>query len=669
MRRIHAVATAGVVAAAFFTRGAAADPRPSWECLPEGTAVMVRVPRPTAFVETLRNRTKFGAVACSEERLRKARELAVEAWGSPAQSGSEPTLEDRLASYGLEPGDVTAAFTGDMGWGIVVRPRAEGPAPLVMSLAWLEPGIEAAERMVTAFHRLLAEEADTEHPPQRIDLELAGHAVTWAAQPILQADLGDVKVEGGLDAPSVEALQADLAERAKRAPKVVVGTVHAFLARIGGRVLVGQTMPQRPAGRRAGEPRGGRAESDAATDAAAFDAARVRDGDEARGVFERYLAAHGATDASPLADVLRSPAMRDALPEGDPLLEAVVVPSCLLDADVLGDPNAERRLAAIGLADLGPAALRIAFDEGRLRQGVFVTLPAPRAGLARILDQDRDPPEVPSCVTAEAIDFTQISLDLAQAYRTVKEFAVAEMGDQATNLFATAEAQAQAWLGVELERMLANLGSRHWIITYPPRIAVALEEARRNRDAGAARPSADRVAFVWKLGDDAPVLAVLPKVAALARGEVVEEQGFQGVRLPGGAAAIFAGQGHLVVGMGGDALEKTLAGIRNPPAGAASLREGDIPRKAAELLPIVPGRMFSVGDHTRTGGMLGELRDLVAAMVPDDVEDDYRELLVKAQAILPGADEMHGMFGVGASVMEVNDAGIAIESAWEMPAP
>ena len=37
----------------------AAEPRPSWECLPEDTAVMVRLPQPAAFLETMRTRTRL----------------------------------------------------------------------------------------------------------------------------------------------------------------------------------------------------------------------------------------------------------------------------------------------------------------------------------------------------------------------------------------------------------------------------------------------------------------------------------------------------------------------------------------------------------------------------------------------------------------------------------
>jgi len=650
----------------------AAEPRPSWECLPNDTMAMVRMPRPAGFLEMLRTRTRFGSVVLGADRVRQAWELAIEQLTANAEPDDGGDLDEWLAKHGLGRGDMEAAFGGEMGLGVVMRPRDGGLPPLLMALAWVEPGGESAERMVAALHTFLAEVADVENPPQRVDLELAGHPVTWVSRPILQADLGKLDLEGEVDAARLAELQAELAERAKRAPKVAVGKTHFFLARLGGRLVVGQTLPQPPSGVSIDVAPGadGLKFQVGAAEPAAADPDAVSGTDEARGIFERFLAAHAGDGDSAVADALQLPGMRDALPPGDALVEALVDPRPLLKAAMAEDANAAQVLAAAGVAGLGPLALRIAFDEGRLRQGVFASLPAPRAGLFRILEQDCDATEVPSFVTREAVDFTQISLDLAQAYRTVKEFAVAQGGEQAANMFMVAEAQAQGWLGLDLEGMLANLGSRHWIVTYPTQVAAALAEARRNREAeGVPAPSADRLAVVWKLRDDAPVIALLPKIAALAQAQVVEEQGFQGVRLPGGGAAIFAGQGHLVVGMGGDALEKTLAGIRNPPAGPASLRESDVPRKGAELVGGGPARMFSVGDATRTGGMIGELRDLVTAMAPDDVEEDYRDLLTELQALVPPAAEMEGMFGVGAAIMEVNDVGVAIRSAWEMPAP
>ena len=79
--------------------------------------------------------------------------------------------------------------------------------------------------------------------------------------------------------------------------------------------------------------------------------------------------------------------------------------------------------------------------------------------------------------------------------------------------------------------------------------------------------------------------------------------------------------------------------------------------------------MFGVSDSTRSGGTLGMLREMAAAMVPEDVAEPYREMLAGIQKLLPSDDETEAMFGIGATIMRADDAGVALESVWEMPAP
>jgi hypothetical protein len=126
---------------------------------------------------------------------------------------------------------------------------------------------------------------------------------------------------------------------------------------------------------------------------------------------------------------------------------------------------------------------------------------------------------------------------------------------------------------------------------------------------------------------------------------------------------------EMVVAIGKDSLEKTLAAIRNPPSGEASLRESDVPRRAAELLPLDPARMFGISDSSRSGGTLGVLRDMAEALVPEDVEASARDMLAGLQKLLPTETEMEGMFGVGVTTMRADDAGVSLQTAWEMPAP
>jgi hypothetical protein len=660
--RFRAGRLASVVLLLTATSAFAGDLRPSWECLPEETAVLLRMPQPAEFLEAIRDRTKFGAVAMSEPRLQGFWKLLLDKFRSDGAAGELEDLDEVLGRYDLRQEDLPAAFRGDVGAGFVVRRRDAGLPPLVMMLMWLEPGEETAARMVTAAQRKLEEDIaeDETGTTRRVDLEMAGHEVLWMVEPVMGIDptgldLGDVKINED-DEEAIEKRLAELQARVRNAKLVKTGHTYGFLARLGGRLAVGQTLPATPsAAQRAAEERDFDVEGGA---------------EDAKETFERFLAAHTDTGRSPLAEVLETPGMAGALPQGLSLLDVVIDPRVVMKA--FDDEPTKAGLAMIGAESLGPIAWRQTLDEGRYRSGIFASLPAPRTSLMRILDQECDVSGVPSFVNREAIDFTQISLDLGKAYETVKEYAVSQRdGEQAANMFAAVEMQAQGWLGVELPRLLTSLGSRHWIVSYPPRVAEAFAEARRARGQNGgqqARQIADRVAVIWRITDDAPFGKILQRLAGMAGGDLQEEQGFRGVRIPDGPA-VFLGQDHLVVGIGADSLEKTLTAIRNPPAGESSLRESDVPRRAADLLPLEPARMFGVSDSSRAGGTLGMLRDMVLSLVPEDVEEPYRDLLAGVQKILPSDEEMEGMFGVGATTLRADDNGVSLQTAWEMPSP
>jgi hypothetical protein len=79
--------------------------------------------------------------------------------------------------------------------------------------------------------------------------------------------------------------------------------------------------------------------------------------------------------------------------------------------------------------------------------------------------------------------------------------------------------------------------------------------------------------------------------------------------------------------------------------------------------------MFGISDSSRAGGSLGTLRDMVAALMPEDVEEPYREFLAGAQKLLPTSADMEGMFGVGATTLRGTPEGVSLQTVWEMPAP
>ncbi len=203
----------------------------------------------------------------------------------------------------------------------------------------------------------------------------------------------------------------------------------------------------------------------------------------ARGILQRFLAAHSADGKPALADLLQSPGLRANLPAGQQFVDVVVDPQVVIRAlAAVGDDetrDAVKKLAGIGLAEIGPCGWRHVFADGRYETAMVLSLPAPRTGLMRILDQQPDPAEPPSFVTGEVVDFTQVSLDLGKVYEIVREYATREFGDQGANIFAVGEANAQAMLGADVQKILSAFGSRHWTVNYPAKIAEALAAGRQ----------------------------------------------------------------------------------------------------------------------------------------------------------------------------------------------
>jgi hypothetical protein len=667
---------AGAWAAAFAAAlpACGADLRPAWECLPESTAAVVRLQQPAAFLETLRTKTKFGAVMLSPRRLEAARKLLAKAGQELPVTiegdlfGTGGDLEAQLAKYDLKPADIDAVFKNEVGLAMIVEPRPEKQPPLLMMLTWIEPGTDEAGRMLAAAKKGFEDgakdrPADDKRPqPRRIDLELAGHEVMWVITPqeTLDAvfDVGDDAVD---DDAGREAFREKVEDKLRTAPRTLVGHTHTAITRVGPRLVMATLQtPARPAAD--GKPSENAGDEDA-----------ERDMDVARGILQRFLAAHSADGKPALADLLQSPGLRANLPAGQQFVDVVVDPQVVIRAlAAVGDDetrDAVKKLAGIGLAEIGPCGWRHVFADGRYETAMVLSLPAPRTGLMRILDQQPDPAEPPSFVTGEVVDFTQVSLDLGKVYEIVREYATREFGDQGANIFAVGEANAQAMLGADVQKILSAFGSRHWTVNYPAKIAEALAAGRQGAGGlfGAIN-QANRAAMAWKVADEGLILKLLQRAAPLAGGDLKEEQGFRGLRIPAGPA-VFLGRDHLVVGIGAESLEKTLAAIRNPPADAASLREGPAFRRARDLQPLDPALVVTISDAAKSGGILGNLRQVVAGMQPEDVAEGERELLAEAQRVLPSAEEMEGVFGVGVDTVRMTEHGLVLRSVWELPAP
>jgi hypothetical protein len=630
----------------------AGPPRPAWQCLPEETFALVRLPGGRATVEAIAARTKLGAALFSPERARRR----AAAWEEiVAENPDEGRFWRTLQEYGLEADDHTHLFDGEAGMA-GVAPGRDGP--LAMAIAWVEPGEAVAERMLAGIGRGLAETVEAEtadgNAARRTDLEMAGRPVIW------------------VQLPWKAVAPPDAAAGAADPQPTATGVLHLLVTRVGGRLAGAAAVAAQGALNLNMQVDGGgpRLAVAGKPGAAAADAAALARAEEVVGrVFERFLAAHDAAD-EPAAAVAALVDRGGGEAGTSPAIEAILRPLGF-GADA-GDVPLNRRLAPFGLDAVGPLVWRQWLDGTTWRSEISVSLPAPRHGLMRLLDERADAAEVPPFVTREPVGFHRVSLDLGRAYALLREALLAGEEPPPGSLFGAAETQSLALLGADLPTVLSALGTRHTVVWYPMQIEKIVERVRRTaenpQEQPPGTPDENPLAIVWELADEAPFRKLM-QLATAGGGEVRDEQGFRIVR--GRGVALALGQKHLVVAVGEGVAEKTLAAIRTPPVADAALADSPAHRRAAALVAAEPGGLYGVSDHARGGGTLGSIIAIAAGIARGGAGaagDDAKGAAFMA-ALLPSAADIEGMLGASVVVWKSDGQGIVLRSATELPPP
>jgi len=637
----------------------AADVRPSWHCLPEETVVLARIPEPKEFYDAFRTRTKLGAVLLKQDRINKAMELFRE----NAKEAFDK-FEKRLSERNLKIDDWQGFFADELGVALVVQPRAdEKLSPLMMVLAWAEPGEDLSGRLIAALEQSIDDQAGKKFPTKRIDLELAGHKVLYLIEPQTDSDIDifdDLPADYGKFTPEQRLeWQQKQRKKAEEAQTRQTGQQNVFLTHIGGRMLVGMTLPTGPSFVEF-QADGNKAVNDD------FDA--VSGAEEAKGVFARFLGAHETDAPSSTLKLLDTPGLRQTLPDGITAFEVLGDLRPLWKLANKDNEEQVRMMKSFGLEGVGPMAYRHTLDGNLARAGIFVSLPAPRQGVFALMEQNPGQSEIPAWVARDVVQYEHVIFDLGKFYTDLKQLLVTQLGDQVKPTYDTVEQQAQAFLQTDPASLLSSLGTRHSVLNYMPKFDLAggkLDE----KTAEEFDANASRMALVWELKDEALWKRLMQMAAPFAGGKLLDEQGFTGLRAPQGNIGVFVGRGFLVVGTGTGSVETTLTALRNPPKNDGSLRDSAVSRRAAELIGAEPSAMYQILDGERYGKLIGQLSSLFAHLPVDDANAAQRDLLGKLQKLLPEDKDLEGILGVGAGLLQWTDQGIVIRSVNEMPAP
>lgn len=654
----------------FAVSAAAQEVRSSWQCLPDETVFAVRIPQGNAFMEAMRRDTQLGAVMLNPQRLEKAKAFFKE-----HNPDGWKKIEETLDRHKLSLDDWTRLIGTDFGYAALLEPR-EDREPLQIGLLWMEPGEELAERFYQAIADMVEHQDEKENPVTRVDIELAGCQVMHLTEPQIGFDFAELWGAPpdweNMDEEQIEAWFRQQAERRRNAKPQVVDYRHLMIARLGSRLLIAHTNPQSSA-----------YVLEAKRQNQQLDIAGLTGVEPLTGVFARFLESHKNGGTEFAERIMSTHGVDTTLPGGTPGIELVFDIGRIITMTREQSPESLAVFERLGLANLGPMVARLSLDGSNLRATVLASIPAPRSGLPELFESLQRNVEPPAWVGADVVEYSHFVLPLDKIFLKIREVATAtDAGAQM--MFDSMEEQAQQIAQTDVASLLAGLGDQLGMLRFMPRIPPA-DEVEKIDEWDVAEPT-ERYAVIWQLQDEALWRRTIQGFSDMLGGALPppgEEQGFTSWRSsdedsPGG---LFIGRGYMVVAIGENVAEETLAMLRNPPVGEAALRNSENFRRAAALVPPRQALAYGVTDTRRHLSAFGAMFKanffdyiIYSGMFLND-EGEFVNGLTSAQLgqameeLLPTAEESDGFFGISASQLYINEAGLVLEVVMEVPAP
>ncbi|NBC11306.1 MAG: hypothetical protein GVY24_06150 [Planctomycetes bacterium] len=654
--------------------------KPAIDCLPEGTVFAVHVPDGRGFAEAMRQRTQFGAAMFSREKLDRFFELIK----GEAGDDWDQMVED-LARYDLSTDDFKHLFDGPAGLSMASVERLDpqlNPQPLLIFIAWMEPGEDLAARLHEAILRSMEDEArEQDEEFFRIDFDAAGHTVSHVTIPEQALDFEqDFELPENFFEMTEAQREAHWEKQQKRieeAEMIEMDRTHLMLVRMGGRLAFVMAPPQA---------------EEAVRNLRSQDPEAEVPWDELTGVAETtrvvtsFIEAHGQDGRGFAGRVMSVPGIESATTPGDVAVDVLIDLDPLLkmlelavrqEAD--GDAEAveayEKFMRFSGVTENHVGLYRMSLDQTILRGGLFFAAERPREGLLAMLDQPTIESEPPAWVAADTMGYVHASFDLADAYARIKELAIEVGGEEAQAGFMQVEAGVSATTGVTLPELLKSFGTRHTILNFGmTMIEVEQPDFEAEPDPNTGQWPTKKVelpqqsmAMIWQIQDEAlwqRLMQLIGNFAAMGGGAVqpAEEQGFTGYRLDQGGIemGLMLGKGHLVYGIGPGVTERVLTMIRNTPEPDNQLRNSERFKDAQQLLDLRPAMVFSLED---SGKNLSSTLDMIFRAMEQSGEIDDPELFNAIRDLLPTAEELEGMVSTNSGVVYMTDEGLVAGTA------
>lgn len=605
MPSLRSLSTLGVLTLASLSPAAYALHTP-FEALPGETVAALRFDFSPAAMDDIVNQTEAGSLFFSADKIAQYKDF-LERFLTEDEKGQE--FGAILGELGLEPTDLFPMLASHLGAALVIEPVADRE-PLPTFLVWAEMEEEAADNALGALLRA-TEDSESMH---RIDESV-----------------------GGLDIYRISAPEDGYS---------------FLLARLENRLFFAIGMSP-------GVPVEEDEEmEDPLSPDPIYEAAELN-------VLGTFLQSQKDGGSTFLSNFYQDPGVAAARPQHESRAEI------LLDLVNLYDqiPAEEfQEIRKIGVDGFTRFALWNGL-QGKVDHTVAVIgAPAPRTGIARLLDLESFNFEAAEWVPASVSQYSVMAIDIPNLFTIATDVARQFMPpEQLEQQLGMADAQLNGMFGVDIQTLLQSFGNRFHYIKYPS----TLKDVQLG-DQSMKMPVASQ-GMVIDFDREDILQSIFGMVGAMAANPqsgmtTVDEQGFTGIRIaaPQGEAVIAFGLGKIVYGMGEGTASRIFSNLNTPPEGEEALRFAPEFRETQALVDNQPGVMFGYTDGDKAMGEIQTAVEFFESVLPPDESDDGFDLGQELMALVPSEEELKGLFGAIGNRAEVNDHGLLIEGLTEM---
>lgn len=308
------------------------------------------------------------------------------------------------------------------------------------------------------------------------------------------------------------------------------------------------------------------------------------------------------------------------------------------------------------------------FVDMEERSTIFLGAPAPRSGIAKLLENEFFEFQPPAWVPSNVNAYTAASFDTNKLYDFAIEIAKKFMPpEQVEQQVAQANGQLQMMLQADIPTLMSAFGKRIHVLEYP----IELVSVDTTNGVSLDLPRASQ-AMVMDFSRPEILQAGMAMIAGFAQNpaagfEIVAEQGFSGVRIKDpaqGVVTIAHGLGKLVIAVGTEQTSSRIfSTLTNLPEGDGALANSPEFREFLAEGNIKPGMLFAYSKgEEMLKNLIPVLKSAATALrvQSGDVASGRVDQLIE---LFPSEEELEGLLGIAFSRMYHNDSGIIIEGS------